>query len=157
MKTTKPNLLLVDDDKDDCMFFKDALDELPIAADLTTVYDGEQLMQLLSERTIGPPAQFVLFLDLNMPRKNGFEVLSELKLDEKLKILPVIIFSTYFEHDEVNLLYEKGAHYYIRKPAEFAQLKKVIYRALLLATNEDMTQPSKENFVIKGDVESIPL
>jgi CheY-like chemotaxis protein len=150
-------LLLADDDKDDCLFFKDALDELPITAKLTTVHDGEQLMRLLEEEKFMPPPPHVLFLDLNMPRKNGFEVLSELKLDENLKHLPVIIFSTSYEQDVANLLYKKGAHYYIRKPAEFAQLKKVIYQALLLATSEDRTQPSKENFVIKGDLEAIPL
>src|ERR1700722_8304646 len=150
-------LLLADDDKDDCLFFKDALDELPITAKLTTVHDGEQLMQLLEKEKFEPPPPHVLFLDLNMPRKNGFEVLSELKRDEILKHLPVIIFSTSYEQDVANLLYKKGAHYYIRKPAEFAQLKKVIYQALMLATSEDRTQPSKENFVLKGDLESIPL
>jgi CheY-like chemotaxis protein len=150
-------LLLADDDKDDCLFFKEALDELPITAKLTTVHDGEQLMRLLEEKKFEPPPPHVLFLDLNMPRKNGFEVLSELKLDEKLKHLPVIIFSTSFEQDVANLLYKKGAHYYIRKPAEFAQLKKVIYQALVLATAENMTQPAKEDFVIKGDLESLPL
>jgi CheY-like chemotaxis protein len=148
-------LLLADDDKDDCLFFKDALDELPITAKLTTVHDGEQLMQLLAEKAYEPPPPHVLFLDLNMPRKNGFEVLSELKLDEKLKKLPVIIFSTSFEEDVANLLYKKGAHYYIRKPAEFSQLKKVIYQALLLATEENAMQPTKENFVLKGDLETI--
>ncbi len=150
-------LLLADDDKDDCLFFKEALEELPITAKLTTVHDGEQLMQLLEEAKFEPPPPHVLFLDLNMPRKNGFEVLSELKQDEKLSKLPVIIFSTSFEQDVANLLYKKGAHYYIRKPAEFSQLKKVIYQALILATDENMTQPAKENFVIKGDLETIPL
>ena len=150
-------LLLADDDKDDCLFFKDALEELPITAQLTTVHDGEQLMKLLAENAYDPPPPHALFLDLNMPRKNGFEVLSELKLDEKLKNLPVIIFSTSFEEDVANLLYKKGAHYYIRKPAEFSQLKKVIYQALLLATEENALQPAKENFVLKGDLETIPL
>jgi CheY-like chemotaxis protein len=157
MKATKSNLFLVDDDKDDCLFFKEALEELPVMADLTTVHNGEQILQLLAERTVEPPPLHVLFLDLNMPRKNGFEVLSELKLDEKLKKLPVIIFSTSFNQDEINLLYKGGAHYYIRKPSEFAQLKKVIYQALMLATDENMTQPVKENFVIKGDLDSIQL
>jgi CheY-like chemotaxis protein len=150
-------LLLADDDKDDCLFFKDALDELPITADLTTVHDGEQLMELLAEKAFEPPPPHVLFLDLNMPRKNGFECLAEIKLDEKLKLLPVIIFSTSFEQDVVNLLYKKGAHYYIRKPAEFSQLKKVIYQALLLATEENTMQPAKEDFVLKGDLEAIAL
>jgi len=141
-------LLLADDDKDDCLFFKDVLGELPVSAQLTTVHDGEQLMQLLAGKTVELP--HVLFLDLNMPRKNGFECLSEIKLDEKLKQIPVIIFSTSFEQDVVNLLYKNGAQYYIRKPAEFSQLKKVIYQALILATQENISQPSKDNFVLTG-------
>ena len=148
-------LLLADDDKDDCLFFKDAIDELPLTADLTTVHDGEQLMQLLSEEAVQPPPPHVLFLDINMPRKNGFECLAEIKSNEKLKQLPIIIFSTSFEQDVVNLLYKNGAHHYIRKPAEFSQLKKVIYQALILATDENITQPAKENFVLKGDSEVI--
>ena len=149
-------LLLADDDRDDCLFFKDALDELPITADLTTVHDGEQLMKLLDEKVSEPPLPHVLFLDLNMPRKNGFEVLSELKLDDKFKHVPVIIFSTSYEQDVANLLYKKGAQYYIRKPADFSLLKKVIYQALLLAMEDNSTQPKKENFLLKGDLEAIP-
>src|SRR5437879_4324804 len=119
-------LLIADDDKDDCLFFKDALEELPVSAQLTTVHNGEHMMQLLEEKKNVPPPPHVLFLDMNMPRKNGFECLEEIKHDEKLKDLPVIIFSTSFEQDVVNLLYKKGGQYYIRKPAEFSQLKKVI-------------------------------
>ena len=142
------NLFLADDDKDDCLFFRDALEELPVTTELTTVHNGEQLMQLLKEK-IGELPQ-VLFLDLNMPRKNGFECLSEIKLDEKLKQLPVIIFSTSFEQDVVNLLYKKGGQYYIRKPAEFSQLKKVIYEALSLIAEGNNSQPPREDFVITG-------
>jgi CheY-like chemotaxis protein len=147
-------LLLADDDKDDCLFFKDALAELPITADLTTVHDGEKLMQLLGDEKIVPPLPHVLFLDINMPRKNGFECLADIKNDEKLKGLPIIIFSTSYEQDVVNLLYKNGAQHYIRKPANFSQLKKVIYQALLLATQDETPQPLKENFVLKGDIEA---
>ena len=157
MKTTQPKLLLADDDKDDCLFFKEALEELPVTAELIIVHDGEQLMRLLGERTTDPPPPHVLFLDLNMPRKNGFEVLSELKLDEKLQKLPVIIFSTSFAEDVANQLYKNGAHYYIRKPADFSQLKKLIYQAVMLATEETMIQPAIENFVLRGDLEAIQL
>ena len=143
------NLFLADDDKDDCLFFKDALEELPVSAELTTVHNGEQLMQLLTEK-IGELPQ-VLFLDLNMPRKNGFECLSEIKSSDKLKELPVIIFSTSFEQDVVNLLYKKGGQYYIRKPAEFSQLKKVIHEALILIGQGNISQPPRENFVLTGN------
>jgi CheY-like chemotaxis protein len=148
-------LLLADDDQDDCLFFKDALEELPIETSLKTVHNGEQLMQLLADDTVEPPPPHVLFLDLNMPRKNGFECLAEIKHDAKLRPLPVIIFSTSFEQDVVNLLYKKGAHYYIRKPADFTQLKKVIFQALTLALKEDFAQPTPQDFVLKGTVEEL--
>lgn len=77
------NILLADDDSDDCLFFKEALRELLLSTNLTTVHDGEQLMQLLTNETNVLP--HVLFLDLNMPRKNGFECLTEIKLSKKLK------------------------------------------------------------------------
>jgi len=150
-------LLLADDDKDDCLFFKDALGELPVTANLTTVHDGEQLMRLLADEEVIPPLPHVLFLDINMPRKNGFECLAEIKNDEKLKHLPIIIFSTSFEQDVVNLLFKNGAQHYIRKPADFSQLKKVIYQALVLATEDKISQPAKENFVLKGDIGAIQI
>ena len=108
-------ILLADDDIDDCIFFKEAVDELMLSTHLTIVHDGEQLMQLLTNETNELPD--VLFLDLNMPRKNGFECLSEIKLNKKLKQLPVIIFSTSFEQEVVNRLYQNVAQYFIRKPS----------------------------------------
>jgi DNA-binding response OmpR family regulator len=83
-----------------------------------------------------------------MPRKNGFECLSEIKRTEKLKRLTVIIISTSFELEKVNLLYKKGAQYYIRKPNYFEQFKKLIYLALTLTAKEDIPQPSREKFVL---------
>ena len=74
MTPTTLNLLLADDDSDDCFFFKEALEELTISAKLTTVNDGVQLMKLLS--TTGTPLPDALFLDLNMPRKKRFRMFS---------------------------------------------------------------------------------
>jgi CheY-like chemotaxis protein len=147
MNIRQLNILLADDDTDDCIFFKEALGELLLSTNLTAVHDGEQLMQLLSNDTIELP--HILFLDINMPRKNGFECLTEIKLNKKLKDLPVVIFSTSFEQDVVNLLYENGAQYFIRKPSEFLQFKKIILHTLTLIMQGNDTQPSKENFVLK--------
>jgi CheY-like chemotaxis protein len=146
MNLNQLNILLADDDTDDCIFFKEALKELLLSTRLTTVHDGEQLMQLLTNETNELP--HVLFLDLNMPRKNGFECLTEIKLSKKLKQLPVIIFSTSFEQGVVNLLYKNGAQYFIRKPSEFLQLKKILQQSLALITKENISQPTRENFVI---------
>jgi CheY-like chemotaxis protein len=147
MNVKKLNVLLADDDPDDCQFFKATLAVLDLPTDLTVVHDGEQLMcLLLDEATLLPD---VLYLDLNMPRKNGFECLSEIKSNPKLNRLPVIVFSTSFEQEVVNRLYSSGAQYFIRKPSEFSQFKKIIQQSLTLVVGGNNSQPLKENFVLK--------
>ncbi len=158
MNVKQLNILLADDDTDDCIFFKEAVVELLPSTNFTVVNDGEQLMQHLTnivgaENFVSLPD--VLFLDLNMPRKNGFECLEEIKQNKKLQKLPVIIFSTSFEQEVVNQLYHSGAHYFIRKPSEFSQFKNIIQQTITLMAKElsdtkrrNISQPTKENFVL---------
>ena len=134
MNTKHLKILLADDDLDDCNFFKHALEELSHSAQLTTVHDGEQLMQHLSEHSEHLP--HVLFLDINMPRKNGLECLAEIKRNPKLKDIPVVMFSTSNSWDTINMLFNSGSHVYIHKPSDFAQLKQVIHHALPIAAEE---------------------
>jgi CheY-like chemotaxis protein len=128
------NVLLADDDTDDCLFFKQALAELSQSAQLTIVNDGEQLMSYLSENTDHLP--HVIFLDINMPRKNGLECLSEIKQNKIFKDIPVVMFSTSNAWDTINMLFKSGSHVYIHKPSEFAQLKQVIHHALPIAAEK---------------------
>ncbi len=147
MSTTPLNLILADDDTDDCFFFKEAIEELPIAANLTIVNDGVQLMELLSaKKTLLPDA---VFLDLNMPRKNGFECLAEIKINSELMNIPVIIYSTSLKAEVVELLYQKGAHLYICKPGEFDNLKEVILKALTIISENKQTNPARDKFMIQ--------
>ena len=139
------HILLADDDKDDILIFGQILDELPLSTHLVTVSNGEQLMQLLNKQE---PLPDILFLDLNMPRKNGVECLLEIKRTEKLKMLPVIFFSTSYEPETVNLVYKKGAQYYIRKPNSFEGFSKIIHQALTLTAQTDISQPSRDKFVL---------
>ena len=146
MDVTKHNLLLADDDVDDCILFKEALEDLGLTSNLITVNNGVELMKLLTADTDNLPD--VLFLDLNMPLKTGNECLVEIKRNKELKDLPVVVFSTSFDDRVVNTLYETGAHYYVRKPNEFSKLKQVIYNALLLVSKTYKKQPDKESFVL---------
>tara|TARA_R110002049_G_scaffold329_11_gene1857 strand:- start:6154 stop:6600 length:447 start_codon:yes stop_codon:yes gene_type:complete len=141
------HILLADDDEDDCMFFKDALDELSIPASFNAVNNGVELMDFLQNNL--PKLPQVLFLDLNMPRKSGMECLTEIKGSEKLRQLPVIIYSTSSNLEVMDLLYEKGAQYYIRKPADFSNLKSVIGSAIDLIDQKKVFQPIREEFVIQ--------
>jgi CheY-like chemotaxis protein len=143
------NILLADDDTDDCIFFKEAVQELGVPVNLTIVNEGEQLMKLLSNVSTELP--HALFLDLNMPRKNGFECLSEIKDNIKLSRVPVIMFSTSFEQDVVNLLYKNGAHRFIRKPPDFTQFKKIIQQVLASIIKHEVSLPAMENFVLTAE------
>lgn len=148
MNSAIHKLLLADDDADDCLFFKEALEELPVSSSLKTVYDGEELMNLLYKSYDNLPD--ALFLDLNMPRKSGFECLAEIKLISELKNLPIIIFSTSMDMDVVDTLYNNGAHYYLRKPGDFSKLKKVIHDVITIISTNDFMKPSKDKFILQS-------
>jgi CheY-like chemotaxis protein len=142
------HLLLADDDLDDCLFFQEALEELTIVTNLTTVNDGVQLMDFLNAAATALPD--ALFLDLNMPRKSGFECLTELKGNESVKGIPVVIFSTSLDPEVVNTLYNNGAHYYIRKPGDFNILKRVIEEATSRIDKNKSQRPDRIDFIIKS-------
>lgn len=149
MKSVDPvdvRVLLADDDDDDRLLFLDVLKELPRSISLAVAGDGEQLMKMLTET--GSKLPDVLFLDLNMPLKNGFECLSEIRSNKKLLHLPVIIFSTSSQPSAIEQVYEGGADLYIRKPNDFTQLRRVIEHVLAVNWKKVSTRPPKEEFVL---------
>ena len=117
------NILLAEDDNDDRFFFEKALKELSIPTHLTAVHDGEQLIDYLTKNSKQLPD--IVFLDLSMPRKNGFECLTEIKENKIFKDIPVIVFSTSYTRDMnyeknmIEMLFKFGAQDYIRKPDNF--------------------------------------
>ena len=135
MKTDILRVLLADDDEDDCLFFAEAAAQLTQPAHLTTVNNGEALMQLLLKQTETLPD--ILFLDLNMPRKSGYECLLEIKKYNQLRQLPVVILSTSFEQDMADRLIRSGAFRCIQKPAGFGQLRIVIENTLAELAQEN--------------------
>jgi CheY-like chemotaxis protein len=147
MNSKQLNILLADDDVDDCHFFKEALESLPQSTKLTTVHNGDELMNYLTNNIERLP--HVLFLDINMPRKNGFECLSEIKKNEALKDLPVVMYSTSGSKDKINILFNTGADVYIRKPANFAQLVQVIHHALPMAA-ENIFSNGKLKYILNA-------
>ncbi len=147
MNLNELNILIADDDPDDCIFFKEAINKFLPIANFTAVHDGEQLMNWLANETHKLPD--VLFLDLNMPRKNGFECLTEIKQNESLKNLPVVIFSTSNAHDQMTSLFKIGADIYIRKPGNLNQLIQLIQHALTMAT-ETIIADNKLKYVLNA-------
>lgn len=138
-------ILLADDDVDDCMFFTNALNEISGTYTLIIKVDGEAVMNYLNSNTILPD---IIFLDMNMPCKNGFECLVEIKQNERLKSIPVIIISTSLESILINALHQNGAYFYIRKPNLFAQLKSLIFNVINAIKKTGAVKPSIEDFVI---------
>ncbi len=142
------SILLADDDEDDRSFFSDALKEVSGETELITAENGLQLMDILKSKPL--PQTTLLFLDLNMPLKNGYECLEEIKQKDDLKNLPVIIFSTSVQPETVNSVYKNGASLYIVKPNSFPKLKNIIQHVLSLPWEDRMQQPSREKFILQS-------
>ncbi|HEX8059572.1 MAG TPA: response regulator [Cyclobacteriaceae bacterium] len=138
------HILLADDDDDDRLLFTDVLKEYSIESNLRFAHNGEHLMTLLRSEELPD----VLFLDLNMPLKNGMECLEEIRRDEKLRALPVVIFSTSSHPGTINQMYDIGAHLYVRKPNDFTTLRKAIQEVLKKDWGRAM-RPRKEDFVLR--------
>jgi len=147
MNIKQLNILLADDDQDDHYFFDRALKEIQISTKFTIVTDGEKLMNHLSENSENLPD--VLFLDINMPRKNGFDCLSEIKHNKKLQDLHVVMFSTTNSQDAITMLLKGGAQVYIHKPNDFKQLIEVINHALPIAS-EKIFSTSQVKYILNA-------
>ncbi len=139
------HIFLADDDEDDRLFFEEALREVTQQVMLDTAEDGESLMKKLKHT---PELPDLLFLDLNMPKKNGFECLEEIKKDSRLFRLPVIIFTTSQQEESINRVYEQGATYYVRKPNDYISLKNIIRKVLGMDWVKEHFQPEKARFIL---------
>ncbi|MDZ7755812.1 response regulator [Rhodohalobacter sp.] len=146
---SKLSIILAEDDPDDRLLFKEAIEELPVSVQLKMFKNGEELMTWLTGKTNKMPD--ALFLDLNMPRKNGFATLSDIKKNANLEDLPVFIFSTATKNEMIKQVYKDAAHYYIRKPVQFNDLKKLIYKSLKLIADQNTALPGKESFMLTTD------
>ena len=141
----KPSIFLADDDDDDCVLFQDAMNEVARDHELVISYDGQELLETLDARV--PPEPRVIFIDLNMPRKNGIECLQEIKRTDKLKNIPIIILSTSSQAGSIETAYAHGADYYITKPGTYAMLKKTI--EIVLAIDWTSHRPTPfEHFLL---------
>ncbi len=148
---SKPiSVLLADDDRDDCFFFKNALGKLQIATVFNTVMDGERLIKYLNENKSTLPD--VLFLDFNMPRKNGAECLREIKSHKPLRSLPIIMYSTSLHDAIADDLYDEGAHYFARKSG-LTELSNVLLRVLTMIRDNKFERPPRDKFLLSLDAQ----
>jgi two-component system, chemotaxis family, response regulator Rcp1 len=121
-------ILLVEDSPDDIMLTEEALKDAKIANELTAVTDGEAaLAYLRAEPPFGDRKRPALvILDLNLPKMDGREVLREIKRDEDLKRIPVIVLSTSAADEDIDLTYREHVNAYIQKPVDFDEFIRTV-------------------------------
>jgi len=141
------HILLADDDKGDSQLFSEAFSELEINSIVRTVKDGIQLMEWLNGKNVLLP--HLLFLDLNMPRKNGLDCLIEIRSNELLKDISIAIYSTSNSEKDVEETFRNGANVYITKPNSFILLKQVLEKAVLTAYQYKDQSMNRDNFLLR--------
>jgi CheY-like chemotaxis protein len=122
------DVLLVEDDPGDVLMTREAFEHYQITNTLYVVGDGEQAMQFLrrdGEYTDMPRPGLIL-LDLNLPRRNGLEVLADLKADDDLLSIPVVVLTTSQAEEDILRSYSLHANAYISKPVDFDRFIDVI-------------------------------
>ena len=147
MTTDFINICLADDDEDDRLFFTDAFEELKINTKVSTFNDGVELMDFLNHEDSVLPN--VLFLDLNMPKKNGVECLLEIKKNERLNNIAIAIYSTSSSEEHIEETFINGSNIYIKKPSDFENLKKILSEVVTINWQYHTSGLNKDNFLMR--------
>ncbi len=121
-------ILLVEDNPGDVRLTVEALKEGKVANEISVAADGMEAMEFLRRagRHSDVPMPDLILLDLNLPKKNGREVLAEIKMDDRLKHIPVVVLTTSQAEKDIILTYNLHANCYITKPVDFGQFIDVV-------------------------------
>ncbi len=117
-------LLLVEDNPGDVRLIRESLKENKFFAELTVCLDGQEAMDYLKNPLNSVPD--IILLDLNLPKKDGREVLMEIKSDEKLKTIPVVVLTSSSAEEDILKSYQNYANCFISKPVDLDNFLKVI-------------------------------
>ena len=120
-------ILLVDDDALSLYLMERSLRESRISSRVSSVKDGQEAIDFLTRAGSHSAARRpdLVFLDLHLPRKSGFEVLAEIKADSLLRRIPIIVMTSSCEQQDVNAVYDLHANCYLRKPADLEELGRL--------------------------------
>lgn len=121
-------ILLVEDSPSDTELTLEALKDFKVRNHVSVVEDGVQALQFLRRQGpyAGAPRPDLIMLDLNLPRKDGREVLAEIKSDEHLKSIPIVVLTTSRADQDILRAYQLNANCYINKPVDFNQFLEVV-------------------------------
>ncbi len=140
-------VFLTDDDEDDRLFFQESIESIDIETELILFKNGDELMSYLNAEDAKLP--HLIFLDLNMPVKNGLECLKEIKASDKLKDLLIAIYSTSSSEKDIETTFVNGANIYINKPDNFNELKSSIEKVLKINWQYHTSNLNRETFLFR--------
>lgn len=141
------NIILADDDEDDRLLFSEALQELTMQTKLSLFKHGQELLDYLFQPQIDLPN--VIFLDLNMPIKNGMQCLREIRENPKFNDMYIAIYSTSSSDADIKDTFLNGASIYINKPNCFNKLKETIEKVLNINWQNHTSHLNKETFLFR--------
>ena len=139
-------IILAEDDKDDQELFKDALTATKIPSEVTTVENGEELVDTLKDDS--QPKPDIIFIDINMPIKGGKEALAEIKSDQELKEIPAVMLSTSNHPKDIEETFNHGANLYIQKPNSFTGFILILKKVFFLHWTKALIDPVKKLFFV---------
>ena len=139
------HILFSDDDPDDALLFTRAVDILDNPVLLSFAEDGRQLLKFL-DREILPD---LVFLDLNMPFKSGLECLKTIRADKKFDALPIVVYTTSRNPEDINTCFKLGANLYVVKPYSFEDIIKSVKKVISLELTKKQEVPDRSNFVLE--------
>lgn len=139
-------VVMADDDKDDQDIFKEAIKETDVPTEVTTVNDGKELIEHLKDKSTPNPD--VIFVDINMPKKDGKEALREIKNDKDLKDIPTVMYTTSTNQRDIKDTFEAGADLYVPKPVSFAALVLILKKIFFLHWAGYLLKPLWNKFIL---------
>ncbi len=144
--STLLNVLFVDDDTDESYLFNEALEHAGLNINLSRAKDGNDLLTFLKRE----PLPDIVFIDLNMPYKDGLEALSEIRKEERFRKLPLIIYSTTKNDFHIDSSYKNGANLFVVKPNNFDGMVQIVKRVCTIDW-KNFTTPGREDFLISSE------
>ncbi|WP_158860259.1 response regulator [Lunatibacter salilacus] len=143
-KTEGTFIVLADDDADDRDLFSEAVANSGTKVKMETARDGVELIELLKSKNKLPD---LIFLDLNMPNKNGRDCLIEIRKSAELRHIPVVIYSTSSSRIDIDFTYENGANLFVSKPSSFRELVQIAKTVLALDWKKYQPKSNKDQYV----------
>lgn len=137
------HILMADDDKDDFLILKEAAEKAGESLKVSYAANWLELWRFIL-KTIPD----VLFLDINMPVKDGIECLQLLRKESKYDHIPILIYSTSVRKSDIDKAYQNGANYFIVKPNAIDDITNIIKRLISMGKDTLLSIPPREEFVI---------